>query len=293
MSRRPGLQHQPGHRGADRVLRAVRASRASVLRPRVHRLHRPRGDHRHLQADPSRARLRQALHRSGARRRGDRRRARAHPQPARRRRASERDAPVHADAGRAREPLAHVDVLLARQLRAGPAAAGGVPGHCELAVGPLIDPFDVLYEADLPRYRLPDELAHLYGSLGFAGRVVYSNFVESLDGVVTLGSKPSAGSEISGRNQADRFLMALLRACADAVLLGAGTLRATPGHQWTAEHVFPDLASQFGELRSLLGRKPRPRLVLLTASGNVPISHPAVIAGASIVTTAEGAAALK
>jgi riboflavin biosynthesis pyrimidine reductase len=111
--------------------------------------------------------------------------------------------------------------------------------------------------------------------------------------VVTLGSKPSAGSELSGRNQADRFLMGLLRACADAVLLGAGTLRATPGHHWTPEHVFPELAREFGELRSTLGRKPRPRLVLLTASGRVPVSHPAVVAGATILTTADGAAALQ
>jgi riboflavin biosynthesis pyrimidine reductase len=84
---------------------------------------------------------------------------------------------------------------------------------------------------------MPDVLERVYGGLGFADEVVYSNFVESLDGVATLGSKPSAGSEISGRNPADRFLMGLLRAFADAVLVGAGTLRATPGHQWTAEHI--------------------------------------------------------
>jgi riboflavin biosynthesis pyrimidine reductase len=115
----------------------------------------------------------------------------------------------------------------------------------------------------------------------------------SMDGVVTLGSKPNAGSVLSGRNPADRFLMALLRACADAVLIGAGTLRATPGHHWTAEHVYPDLAEEFADLRIDLGRKPRPRLVLLTASGEVPISHPAVVAGATIVTTALGARALQ
>ena len=111
--------------------------------------------------------------------------------------------------------------------------------------------------------------------------------------MVTLGSKPSAGSEISGRNQPDRFLMALLRACADAVLLGAGTLRATPGHRWTSEHVFPELSASFSELRSSLGRTTHPRLVLLTASGDVPVSHPAVQAGATIVTTAAGAADLR
>ncbi len=140
---------------------------------------------------------------------------------------------------------------------------------------------------------MPAELEKIYGRLGLAAREVYANFVESIDGVVALGAKPSAGSTISGRNQADRFVMGLLRAFADAVLLGAGTLRATPGHHWTPEHVYPDLALAFAELRQNLGRKPRPRLVLLTASGNIEVSHPAVVGGATIVTTSHGAADLK
>jgi len=140
---------------------------------------------------------------------------------------------------------------------------------------------------------MPADLERLYGRLGFADRVVYSNFVESIDGVVTLGGNPSAGSLISGRNKADRFLMALLRACADAVLLGAGTLRATPGHRWTADHVYPDLAQSFAELRKTLGRKPQPRLVIVTSSGDVPVDHPAVVDGATIVSGAMGAARLE
>lgn len=87
--------------------------------------------------------------------------------------------------------------------------------------------------------------------------------------------------------------MGLLRACADAVMVGAGTLHATPGHQWTPEHIFPELAAPFAELRSTLGRKPRPRLVILTASGNLDVSHTAMVAGATVVTTVRGAAQLK
>jgi riboflavin biosynthesis pyrimidine reductase len=119
--------------------------------------------------------------------------------------------------------------------------------------------------------------------------VVYSNFVASLDGVVTLGSKPSAGSILSGKYAADRFLMGLLRACADAVVIGAGTLRATPGHIWTPAHVYPALATEFTALRSSLGRSPEPALVLLTASGDLDFSHPALVRGAMVVTTAAGA----
>jgi len=98
---------------------------------------------------------------------------------------------------------------------------------------------------------------------------------------------------ISGRNQPDRFLMGLLRACADAVLLGAGTLRATPGHQWTPEHIYPDLAASFARLRAGLGRKAQPRLFVLTSRGDVDLSHPALAGGATIVTTSTVAATLR
>src|SRR3979409_2481530 len=150
-------------------------------------------------------------------------------------------------------------------------------------------PFEVLFEAALPAYKLPVDLQHLYGRLGFPTPVLYSNFVASVDGVVTLGSTPSAGAGIRGKEGADRCLMGLLRACADAVVIGAGTMRATPGHLWTPGHVYPALATEFTALRSSLGRSPEPALVLLTASGKIDFSHPALVRGATVVTTAAGA----
>jgi riboflavin biosynthesis pyrimidine reductase len=156
----------------------------------------------------------------------------------------------------------------------------------------VLEPFDVLYEADLPAYSLPPALDQLYGRVGFSEPVVYSNFVESVDGVVTLGSEPSAGSTISGKYPGDRFVMGLLRACADAVLLGAGTLRATPGHVWTPEHVYPALAAEFATLRENLGRSPEPKLVLVTARGDLDVKHPALVKGALIFTTLSGARAI-
>jgi riboflavin biosynthesis pyrimidine reductase len=123
--------------------------------------------------------------------------------------------------------------------------------------------------------------------------VVYSNFVSSIDGVVTLGEGTSAGSVISGKYPADRFLMALLRACADAVLLGAGTLRATPGHLWTPAHVFPQHAEAFAGLRRSLGRSPEPRLVVVTARGALDASHVAIKHGALVFTTRQGAEACR
>jgi riboflavin biosynthesis pyrimidine reductase len=156
-----------------------------------------------------------------------------------------------------------------------------------------LEPFEVLFETETqPAYKMPADLHHLYGRLGFGKHAVYSNFVSSVDGVVTLGSKPSAGSVISGKYPADRFLMGLLRACADAVLIGAGTLRATPGHLWTPAHVYPELATEFTALRSALGRATEPRLVIVTASGEIEPSHPAVVRGAIVMTTADGAKAI-
>jgi pyruvate/2-oxoglutarate dehydrogenase complex dihydrolipoamide acyltransferase (E2) component len=41
---------------------------------------------------------------------------------------------------------------------------------------------------------------------------------------------------ISGHAPADRIVMGLLRVCADVVLIGAGTFRATLDHLWTPAH---------------------------------------------------------
>jgi len=114
---------------------------------------------------------------------------------------------------------------------------------------------------------------------------VYSNFVSSIDGVVAFGSGVSAGSVISAKNPPDRFLMGLLRACADAVVIGAGTMRATPGHLWTPAHVFPDLAAEFAVLRQTRGLSAEPRLVVLTATGDLDLKHPALVRGAIVLTT--------
>src|SRR5260370_5727843 len=260
MPRRLRLQHRADHRGTHRILFAVRAPRAPVPRPRLHRLHRARRDHRHLQVDQARARLRPPVHGPGASWGRDRRRAGPPAAAARCRRAPERAAPMHPDAWRARSSLADLDLELARQLRKGSPAQDRVPPGCDesqrpLTTTPVLAPFSVLIdEAERHSYDLPEPLSRTYGRLGFGDRVVYSNFVSSLDGVATFGSGISAGSAISGKYPADRFLMALLRACADAVVIGAGTLRATPGHLWTPAHVYPDLAMEFAVLRITLDR---------------------------------------
>lgn len=101
----------------------------------------------------------------------------------------------------------------------------------------------------------------------------------------------AAGALISGRNQHDRFLMALLRAAASAVLIGAGTLRAEPRHLWTPAAVFPDLESEFSTLRSKLGLPPQPQLFVISRSGRFDEESAALRAGAVVLDARAGLAA--
>ncbi|MFE1914605.1 dihydrofolate reductase family protein [Streptomyces anandii] len=154
---------------------------------------------------------------------------------------------------------------------------------------------EVLYESPgLPHWRLPPALTALYGGdLGFTDPCLYANFV-SLDGVVALGPEyRHSGSTISGREPADRFTMGLLRACADAVIIGAGTLRASPRHHWTPQHVHPSAATDFAELRRRRNHITDPELVVVTARGALPADHPALQTGALVITTTTVAAHLR
>ncbi len=117
--------------------------------------------------------------------------------------------------------------------------------------------------------------------------------MQSIDGVVAMSGVDSSGPVLSGRSAADRFVMGLLRAAASAVMIGAGTLRDTPKHHWTAEHIYPELASDLTRLRGALGLPERPRLVVITGSGAVDVGHPAIREGATFLTTDAGAERLK
>ena len=91
---------------------------------------------------------------------------------------------------------------------------------------------------------LPEELKIVYdGDLRFSALdskpYVIGNFVSTIDGVVSFEIPgKSGGGDISGFNEGDRFIMGLLRASVDAVIVGSGTLReVAPGHLWLAEYV--------------------------------------------------------
>ena len=80
------------------------------------------------------------------------------------------------------------------------------------------------------------------------------NFVSTIDGVVALGpGEERGGGVISGSFEPDRFVMALLRAVADVVVMGAGTIAGSSSNNWTAEHLQPDLAEPFRAWRATSG----------------------------------------
>ena len=153
---------------------------------------------------------------------------------------------------------------------------------------------ELLYEPPgLPAFDLPAELAAAYpGTFGFAESRVVANFVATLDGVVAIPAVPRSNALIAAGSAADRFVMGLLRASADALVIGSGTLAASPGGLWTAEQAYPAAAAAFAELRARLGLPAGPEVAVLSASGAVDPAHPAFAAGAVVVTTDAGAARL-
>ena len=147
--------------------------------------------------------------------------------------------------------------------------------------------FDAGGAPDIP---VPEEIVSAYGgSFRLPERVVYANFVSSIDGVAAIGGVEMSSAEISG-GAADRFVMALLRAVADAVVVGAGTVREHDG-PWTAEKAFPPGAEILSRLRAGISASESPTLVVVTASGELPAEHPA-LADAIVVTTSAGTRSL-
>jgi riboflavin biosynthesis pyrimidine reductase len=146
------------------------------------------------------------------------------------------------------------------------------------------------------RLPLPPTLARLYGEFRMrrsAHSLVFSNFVTTLDGVVSLQVKGhDAGGDISGFSAEDRMVMGLLRSVADVVVVGSGTLDADRKHVWTAEDIFPELAGEFRRFRDAM-EKPRTALnVVVSASGALDLRRPVFSSGevdALIVTTPAGA----
>ena len=135
---------------------------------------------------------------------------------------------------------------------------------------------------------LPEELTILYGGdLRFPAvdfkTYVIGNFVSTIDGVVSFEIPgESGGGDISGFNEADRFIMGLLRASVDAVIVGAGTLReVAPGHLWLAEYVYPEASERYARYRQgKLNKLVPPLNVIVSGSGAVDLQRTVFHTGA-------------
>jgi riboflavin biosynthesis pyrimidine reductase len=92
--------------------------------------------------------------------------------------------------------------------------------------------------------------------------------------------------------------MALLRAQADAIVIGAGTFRVARRHQWSPGGLVPEAAQDFDAYRALL-RAPaaeRAPLYVLTASGRLDPAHVALSepeTRVTVLTTETGASRLE
>jgi riboflavin biosynthesis pyrimidine reductase len=155
-------------------------------------------------------------------------------------------------------------------------------------------PLESLYEAEgLPAFPLPDALRRQYGPLGFESSCLYANFVASLDGVTAIADELQSSHLLAGHSDGDRFLLGLLRACADAVLIGSGTLRDSPTTHWTPSHAYPSAAAAYAELRRLRGSTPQPELAVISGSGRIDTAHPGLRERAVVLTSDGGATRLE
>ncbi|HEX8924521.1 MAG TPA: dihydrofolate reductase family protein [Terriglobales bacterium] len=150
---------------------------------------------------------------------------------------------------------------------------------------------------------LLDPVFARYGRLGFPAAPahrpwIFANFVQTVDGIVSLLGRDASGGDIA-QSEEDRWLMDLLRAHADGVLLGLGTLKmetelARPRPRGPVFRIMdPTLRKLHQRLRNT-----RERNIFVTATGNLQLSDycvfdPDAPVDVMIITSPAGAARLK
>lgn len=145
------------------------------------------------------------------------------------------------------------------------------------------------------------EVLRPYGQLGFPapppGRPwTYSNFVQSIDGITSLLGRFGSGSDISQCPE-DRWLMDLLRAYADAVVMGINTLAYERLYMGNPRGpIFKIANPEMLGLREKLGRG-KLKNIFVTNSANLQLSEFRVfdteLVDSYIVTTTAGASKLR
>ncbi len=161
--------------------------------------------------------------------------------------------------------------------------------------------FEVLFDNAEPSH-IADEAYAPYGQLGFppppADRPwIYSNFVQSLDGITTLLGTHASGGEIS-QSAEDRWLMDLLRAHADGLLMGMNTLLEEQRNRGPQSRgiVFRVAEPELRQLREKLSKK-RERNLFVTRAIDLDLSRLKVFDGdkvdSAILTSPAGAERLR
>ena len=160
--------------------------------------------------------------------------------------------------------------------------------------------FQVLFDNGEPG-AVDDAVFRPYGKIGFPAPTseriwVYANFVQSIDGITSLLGRFGSGGFIA-QSEEDRWLMDLLRAHADAVIMGINTLSferlymGNPGGP-----IFKIANPEMLELRQKLGRG-KLKNMFVTNSANVQLADFRVfntdLVDSYVVTTDAGACRLR
>ena len=107
----------------------------------------------------------------------------------------------------------------------------------------------------------------------------------------------TGGAAVSGNNMQDKLVMGLLRAFADAVIIGTSSLREDANHLHIPATISRDNANAYAELRTRLGKQSTlPMTVILSASGDINFDDKTFHAPdlkAVILTTQKGQDALR
>ncbi len=143
---------------------------------------------------------------------------------------------------------------------------------------------------------LPAELRDFYGGdLRFPAAppdrpYVISNFVSTLDGVVTYRIEGKAGgSTISGSDPTDRIIMALLRASVDAVVVGSNTVHDVgPRAMWIPSGTWPEGKDLLNRYRVDVLKKPElPLVVIVSGSGRLDLNRAVYRTPRTIIVTTQ------
>jgi 5-amino-6-(5-phosphoribosylamino)uracil reductase len=161
-----------------------------------------------------------------------------------------------------------------------------------------VNNFETLFDHGEPS-RIEHPAFAPYGKLGFPVPSqerpwIYSNFVQSLDGIASFKGKHPLGSDIS-QSEEDRWLMDLLRAHADAIILGINTLVEETRVISGRGPVYRIEDKTAVDLRKKLGRR-RETNIFVTGAARVELDRYQVfdsdLVDTFVLTTTTGAARL-